>query len=466
MFKKVNHVHFVGIAGVGMAGIAEVLLNLNYKVSGSDLKANETSRRLEALGATIHYGHSHDNIENPSVCVYSSAISIDNVEISECKKRFIPVISRGEMLAELMRLKHGVVVSGSHGKTTITSMIGTILTQAHLDPTVILGGKLSTYGSGVKLGEGELFVAEIDESDGSFLKVDPTIGVISSIDKEHLNFYGSMENMKDAFIKFSNKVPFYGAIIFCLDDKYIQELVPFFEKRHISYGLSQQAEIKGKNLEFDKFSSSFTIYNKALEIGRIKLQIPGFYNVLNALAAWAVATELEVEPSIIKSALEEFKGADRRFQVKGKYKDMLIIEDYAHHPTAIKCVLNAAKVGFSKKIIAVCQPHRYTRVQDLLSEFTTSFYDADIVFITEIYSAGESIIPNLSGKTIASEIKKHGHREVYYISDISEIPGKISEIVKGDEIVIFLGAGDIYKSIDGLIELLEKDSGERVRVTT
>jgi len=454
VFRKVKHVHFIGIAGIGMAGIAEVLLNLGFKVSGSDIRETETTRRLKEMGAQISYEHKPENISEPDVCVYSSAIPENNVEIQESRKRFIPIIPRGEMLAELMRLKQGIVVAGSHGKTTIASMIGSILIKAGLDPTIILGGRLSTFGSGAKLGEGELFVAEIDESDGSFLKVSPTIAIVASIDREHINFYGSMESMKEAFIRFANKVPFYGTIVFNLDDKNIQEILPHFEKRPIPYGLSQQAEVRGTELAFEGFTSRFVLIDRDRKIGEIKLHLPGIYNVRNALAAWAAADELDIAPDIIKSALEGFVAPDRRFQLRGKFGELLVVEDYAHHPTAIKSVLSAIKIGFSKRIIAVCQPHRYTRVNELFSEFTTSFYDADVVVMAEIYSAGEPKIPNITGEILASEMAKHGHHNVIYLPEVSMIPHKLIEIIEGNELVIFLGAGDIYKAINKFIELM------------
>jgi len=438
-----------------MSGIAEVLLNLGFEVTGSDLKESYITKRLTDLGAEINFGHSEENIKDQDVCVFSSAVSSTNVELEECRKHFIPIIPRGEMLAELMRLKHGVVVAGSHGKTTITSMIGAILIEAGLDPTIILGGRLSTFESGAKLGEGDLFVAEIDESDGSFLKVAPAIGVISSIDREHIEFYGTMENMKDAFLRFANKVPFYGAIIFCLDDKQVQEIVPQFEKKHISYGLSQQAEVRGADLEFDGFSSSFTLFIKGDEICRLNLPTPGVYNVRNALAAWAVAEELGIDRKIIISSLEGFESPDRRFQSRGVFGELIVIEDYAHHPTAIRAVLNAAKNGFSKIIIAVCQPHRYSRVKDLEQEFYSSFNDADIVIMTDIYSAGEANIDDITGEKIASEITRHGHRKVLFTDELKDIPEMLFEIIQGDELIIFLGAGDISKIIDKFLDSLK-----------
>jgi UDP-N-acetylmuramate--alanine ligase len=455
LFGKVKNIHLIGIAGVGMSGIAEVLLNLGYNVSGSDLKEKNATKRLEKLGAKIFYSHSEKNIDAPDVCVYSSAVSQLNPELLECKNRSIPIIPRGKMLAELMRLKYGIVVGGSHGKTTITSMIGTILIKAGLDPTVLIGGRLSNFDSGAKLGSGDLFVAESDESDGSFLDISPTIGVISSIDKEHKEFYGTMDSMKNAFTRFANMVPFYGAIIYCIDDENVREISTHFERKHISYGLSEKADVIGDDLKFDRFNSSFTIRKQEKSIGKITLKLPGIYNVRNALAAYAVSNELEIDPEIIKSALIEFESADRRFQLKGKFGELLVIEDYAHHPTAIKSVLNASKIGFAKKIIAVCQPHRFSRVKDLMEEFALSFDDADTVIITEIYSACESPIAGVSGEILTDKIKKHGHQSVNFVSDPEDVPQKISEIIHGDELVIFMGAGDIYRAVESFNELMK-----------
>ncbi|MBU1627883.1 UDP-N-acetylmuramate--L-alanine ligase [bacterium] len=454
MLERVRHIHLVGIAGAGMCGIAEVLLNLGFKVSGSDLKENNVTKRLEELGAKISFEHSTKNITNPDVCVYSSAIQESNIELIECKRKSIPLMLRGKMLADLMRLKNGVVVAGSHGKTTITSMIGTILIKAGLDPTIILGGRLSIFGSGTKLGKGDMFVAEMDESDGSFLEVSPTISVISSIDNEHKDFYGNMDKMKDAFLMFANKVPFYGATVFCQDDENIRKIMPFFEKRHISYGLSEESEVRGTNLEFEGFSSSFDVFLKRKRMGEIKIKMPGEYNIRNALAAYAVGNELEIDPEIIRSSLMEFESVDRRFQLRAKFGELLVIEDYAHHPTAIRNVLNASKGGFSRRIIAVCQPHRYTRVKDLMAKFVSCFDDADIVIITEIYSAGEVPLAGVSGKILADKIKKKGHSNIFYIPELDEIPQKICEMIHGDELVIFMGAGDIYEAVNGFIELM------------
>jgi len=441
-----------------MSGIAEVFLNSGYKITGSDLCENKISRRLSKLGAKIYKGHNAININNQNLCVYSSAIPSSNVEILECKKRNIELISRGEILAEMLKLKDAIAIAGSHGKTTITSMIGNILLGANLDPTILLGGTLSTFKSGAKLGKGKYFVAEMDESDGSFLKVFPIISVISSIDREHINHYGSMDALKNAFKTFANQTKNDGVIIYCKDENNVEDVMLSTQKRKVLYGLSKQADVRATEINFKAFNTSFNLYINEKNWGRINLPLPGTYNIKNALAAWAVARELEIDHEIIKYTLESFESPERRFQLRGEFGDLVVIEDYAHHPTAIKQVLKTAKKGFSKKIIAVFQPHRFTRVKESFNEFISCFDEADIILITDIYASSEDVIPNITGKSLADEISRNGHPNAIYIPEIKSISRKILKLITGNELIIFLGAGDICNEIDHFIALLKKQN--------
>lgn len=456
MFKKIKHIHFVGIGGVGMSGIAEVLLNLGYIVSGSDLKLSETTQHLQSLGAKIFEGHRPQHTEGADVVVRSSAVATDNPEIQRAKEKLVPVIPRAEMLAELMRLKYGVAVAGTHGKTTTTSMVAQVLARGGLDPTIVIGGRVNSLGTNAKLGNGEFLVAEADESDGSFLKLSPTIAVVTTIDAEHLDYYQDLEDIKHAFLQFINKVPFYGAAIMCLDQENIQSLVPWIEKRFISYGLHSQADITAKRCQMAAMGSSCQVFYQNNPLGILNLKVPGIHNVCNALAAVAVGLELDISWEKIKEALEEFSGVGRRFQVKGNIKDIMVIDDYGHHPVEIKATLQAAKDGWGRRVIAIFQPHRYTRVQALLEDFFTAFYQADYLFITDIYSAGEKPIEGVSARQIAEGVKKYGHHHVTYIPQKEEILSRLLKLVQPGDLVITMGAGDIWKTGEELVKLLEK----------
>jgi len=429
-----------------MSGIAEVLINLGCKVSGSDLEESPTVEHLRSLGASIMIGHRPENVTDPQVVVISSAVSPDNPEIGAAREKLIPVIPRAEMLAELMRLKYGVAVAGTHGKTTTTSLIATVLSKGNLDPTIVIGGRVKSLGTGAKLGQGEFLVAEADESDGSFIKLTPTIAVVTTLDEEHLDHYGSLESIREVFLRFVNKVPFYGAAIVCLDEPEIQQLIPNIKKRLITYGSQSGSDYVAVNIQYDGFYSEFGVEHRGENLGRARIHLPGLHNVHNALAAVAVGRELEIPSETILSALEEFSGIHRRCEWVGEIQGAMILDDYGHHPVEIKASLRGIKMGFGhRRVIAVFQPHRYTRTRDLLDEFCTSFYDADVLIITKIYPAGEPPIDGVEAKKIWEGARTHGHRDASYIEDWEEILERLKSIVQPNDIILTLGAGDIYK---------------------
>lgn len=445
MLGKVRRLHFVGIGGVGMCGIAEVLLNQGYRVSGSDLRLSEATERLTALGAEIFEGHRAENLGKVDVVVVSSAVQEDNPEVRAARERQIPVIRRAEMLAELMRMKHGVAVAGTHGKTTTTSMLGQVLTRAGLDPTLVIGGKVRMMESNAKLGAGPYLVAEADEFDRSFLRLTPAIAVITTIEAEHLDCYKDLDEIQKAFIEFANKVPFWGAVVACLDEKGVQAILPKLERRCITYGLSAQAQLRAEDIRFDGMRSSFAVANGSGPLGRIELRVPGRHNVKNALAAAAVGLEMEVPFALIAEALAEFSGVYRRFEIKGEKEGVLVIDDYGHHPTEIEATLRAAKEAFGRRVIAVFQPHLYTRTRDFHREFGSSFHQADVLVVTDIYPARESPLPGVTGELIARAAREAGHRQTIYLADKELVPAELKNMARPGDIVITLGAGDIYK---------------------
>jgi UDP-N-acetylmuramate--alanine ligase len=454
MFKKIKHIHFVGIGGIGMSGIAEVLLNLGYKVSGSDLKESDTTERLKKLGGEIFVGHRAGNITTPHVVVISSAVKGDNVEVLAAREKQIPVIPRAEMLAELMRLKYGVAIAGAHGKTTTTSMVATVLAAGGIDPTVVIGGKLNSLGTNAKLGQGEFLVAEADESDGSFLKLSPTIAVVTNIDAEHLDYYKDINEIKDAFLEFINKVPFYGVSILCLDQPHIQALIPSMQKRYQTYGMSTQADYQARDISLRPLGSSFRVLHHNTDLGMFELAVPGVHNISNCLAAIAVARELDIGIETIRRALKEFSGVQRRFQIKGEAAGVTVVDDYGHHPTEVKATLAAAASGMERRVVVVFQPHRYTRTQHLLEEFFTAFNQADKLIILDIYAAGEKPIPGISGLTLYEGIKKHGHKDVTYFPDKEKAADHLVGVLKKGDLLITLGAGDVWKIGEQVVEKL------------
>ncbi len=458
MVQRYRHIHFVGIGGAGMSGIAEVLHNMEYLVTGSDAAASETTRHLEELGIRVFIGHRSEHVQGADVVVRSSAVALDNPEVIAARQKLIPVIPRAEMLAELMRLKYGIAVAGTHGKTTTTSMLATVLAKGGLDPTIVIGGRLGSLGANAKLGRGEFLVAEADESDGSFLKLSPTVAVVTTIDAEHLDYYKDLTHIQETFLQFINKVPFYGSAILCLDQENIQALLPHVEKRFMTYGLRTQADITAREIILQGMGSEFVVTARQELLGKFRLRVPGIHNVSNALAAVAVGLDLEIEADVIRQALEEFAGVDRRFQVKGEARGVLVVDDYGHHPAEIHATLNAAKDGFGRRVVAVFQPHRYTRTKLLLHEFFTAFYQADLVVVTEIYGAGEPVISGVSGRQIADGALDHGHRNVTFIPDKAAIPDFLLPRIQAGDLVVTMGAGDIWRVGEELLRRLEGGS--------
>jgi UDP-N-acetylmuramate--alanine ligase len=459
MKRRVKRIHFVGIGGIGMSGIAEVLLNLGYRVGGSDLSESETTLRLRKAGADIAIGHRKENLRDADVVVTSSAVRPDNSEVAAAQERAIPVIPRAEMLAELMRMKYGVAVAGTHGKTTTTSLIATVLACGGLDPTAVIGGKLNIFGSNAKLGQGELLVAEADESDGSFLKLSPTIAIVTNIDPEHLDHYRSLEEIQTAFLEFVNKVPFYGLAVLCLDHENVQALIPQVKKRYVTYGLSTQANYRAGGISFQGVMSSFRAFENDRELGRISIRMPGLHSVYNALATIATARELDLDFGVVQEALGSFSGVQRRFQIKGERGGIMVVDDYGHHPAEIKATLSAAQNGWGRRTVVVFQPHRYTRTRDLLREFFTAFNQADVLFLLDIYPAGEDPIPGVKAENLYEGIKGHGHKDVTLVSDRKEILDHLIPRLKSGDIVITLGAGDVWKIGETLLDELEKRPG-------
>jgi UDP-N-acetylmuramate--alanine ligase len=454
--RHAAHVHFVGIGGIGMSGIAEVLLNQGYRVSGSDLKASEITRRLERLGATIFEGHRAENLVQADVVVISSAVRKDNPEVITARQRKIPVIPRAEMLAELMRLKYAVAVAGSHGKTTTTSMVATVLSAAGLDPTAVVGGKVNVLDSNAKLGKSELMVVEADESDGSFLHLHPSISVVTNIDPEHMDHYGTLDNLKDAFTAFCNRVPFYGLNVLCLDNPNVQSLLPRLEKRFVTYGSSHMADYRLEGIRLEGFTTRFEAFRRDEPLGEFRVRMVGAHNALNALAVIAVAEEMDIPLDVVRSALSEFGGVQRRFTVRGEVAGVTVVDDYGHHPTEVQATLAGARRAFGKRLVVAFQPHRYTRTHDLLKEFATSFNDADVVYVTSVYAAGEERIPGATGDALAEAVRAHGHRDVTFVEKRTDLARTLLPRLREGDIVLTLGAGDITQVGPELVELLKQ----------
>jgi UDP-N-acetylmuramate--alanine ligase len=465
MFRgRVRHVHFVGIGGIGMSGLAEILRTLDFDVSGSDLKPNENTRRLEGLGVRVFVGHAAGNVEGADVVVYSSAIDPKNPEIARARALEIPIIPRAEMLAELMRVRYSVTIAGSHGKTTTTSLVATVLRAAGLDPTVVVGGKVNALGTNARLGAGDLFVAEADESDGSFLKLTPTIAVVTNIDAEHLDHYGTHDAVKDAFVQYANRAPFYGLCVLCIDHPSVQEILPRIERRHVTYGVSRQANYRAKNARYEGLATHFDAFRRNDPLGSFVVHMPGAHNVLNALAVIAVADELEVPLDVTRDAIAGFHGVQRRFTVlgtpalakNGKRGDVMIVDDYGHHPAEVEATLDAAQRGFDRRVVVAFQPHRYTRTKLLFSEFTRAFNKADVLLVTDVYPAGEKPIEGASGAALADAIRAHGHHAVTYVPDKKHVARALLDIVQPGDLVIALGAGDINASARELLVSLSE----------
>ena len=446
MYLKKYHIHFVGIGGIGMSGIAELLLNLGYRVSGSDIKPSDITDRLKTLGGTIFKGHAAENIKGADVVVVSSAIDPDNPEVRAAGHASIPVIPRAEMLAELMRLKYSIAIAGAHGKTSTTSIVASVLAEGGLDPTVVIGGRLKSIGSNAVLGEGDFIVAEADESDGSFLKYSPTIAVVTNIDKEHLDFYADLDAIKTVFLNFLDRIPFYGLAVLCLDNEPIQDLVPRIKKRYTTYGMTSQADFQIRDVEFGQQKSRFDIYHHGNKMGAINLNLPGIHNVYNATASIAVGVELNIAFGQIKRALETAEGVQRRLEIKGECRGVTVIDDYGHHPTEIKVTLETIEENWqNRRRVVVFQPHRYSRTRALFDEFSRAFYQSDVLLVLPIYAASEKKIEGVTSQNLCEEIKAHGHKEVIYAGSFNAALSHLKQILQPGDVLLTLGAGDVYK---------------------
>jgi UDP-N-acetylmuramate--alanine ligase len=457
MVFKQYQIHMIGIGGSGMCGIAEVLLSLGHNVTGSDMKESPTTQRLTGLGATIYFGHDASNIGSPDVVVFSSAVSADNPEVVAAHAKKIPVIPRAEMLAELMRLKYSITIAGAHGKTSTTSMTGLLLQDAGLDPTIVIGGRLQALGSHARSGGGDFIVVEADESDRSFLKLFATIAVITNIDTEHLDHYKDLEDIKRSFVLFANKVPFYGCVILCLDNEANRSILPMIQRKVITYGFSQEADFRAVPILIKEHTSEFQVFHHGANLGTVRLNVPGSHNIVNSLAAIAVASQLGVSFDTARDSLSRFRGADRRFQMKANTNDILIIDDYAHHPIEIQATLSAARQGWNRRILAVFQPHRYSRLHHLIQEFTCCFELADQLILTEVYAAGEKPIPGADIDHLAASMK---HSNVLLHKDLQSLPEKVLSLAKPGDMVLFLGAGTITSVADRTAQLLMENSNE------
>ena len=446
MIQQVIHkIHFVGIGGIGMSGIAEIMLSRGFQISGSDMSASATTERLQSIGIAVTIGHSDEIPSGVDVLVYSSAVKTSNSEVKAAMEMGIPVIKRSEMLAETMRMKYGIGIAGTHGKTTTTSMVGLVLTEAGIDPTIIVGGKLSGLGgTNARLGHSEYIVVEADEFDRTFLSLTPSIAAITTLETEHLDTYKDLEDIKGAFVQFANKVPFFGFVVLCLDEAALQDIRPLIKKKVISYGTTQQADVRALDIEYNEFTSSYTVDYKGEELGRITINIPGKHNINNSLVAVTIAKELGIEFEVIKKALESFSGVYRRFETK--YNDeILVVDDYAHHPTEINATLSGIRNGWKRRLITVFQPHLYSRTKDFYTEFGRAFLNSDIFICTDVYPAREEKIEGVSGELIANAAKSFGHKNVIYIHDKKELTSTLLDVVEDGDIVVTLGAGDIWK---------------------
>jgi UDP-N-acetylmuramate--alanine ligase len=458
MFSSIRKLHFVGIGGIGMSGIAEILIDEGFQVTGSDRAASDNTERLSALGVRIAIGHDARNVDpDVDALVYSSAVVPDNPELVEAQRRKIPVIRRAEMLAEVMRLKYGIGIAGTHGKTTTTSMVSLVLIEGGIDPTVIVGGRLhGLAGSNARLGKGEFIVVEADEFDRSFLSITPTIAVLTTLETDHLDCYRDLEDIKAAFIQFASKVPFYGFVVLCLDEPALQDIMPRLKKKIITYGLNGQADLQAVDIVHRSNTTSFLLLREGNELGTVTLQIPGKHNVQNALAAIAVGLELGVPFAKVKAGVEKFTGVFRRWEVKAEIGGITVVDDYAHHPTEIRATLAGAKAGWRRRVVCVFQPHLYSRTRDFYDEFGRSFFNADVLVLTDVYPAREEAIQGITGELIVNAAKEFGHKQVHYIPDKKGIPDFLLTIVQKGDIVITMGAGDIWRYGEEFIAKLKR----------
>jgi UDP-N-acetylmuramate--alanine ligase len=457
MYRKTKHIHFVGIGGIGMSGIAELLLSLGYRVSGSDLRTTDITKRLEGMGGVVHQGHEAAWVAGADVVVTSTAIPADNPEVVAAKEAHVPVIQRAEMLAELMRLKkYGIAVAGSHGKTSTTSMVAAILAEAGLDPTVVVGGKVHGLGSNAKLGEGEFLVAEADESDGSFLKLSPVIEVVTNIDLEHLDYYRDIEQIKDIFLEFIDRLPFYGVAVVCIDNDNVAQILPRIKKRILTYGLSEQADLQAVKITSGNGTSTFTVRNSSGELGVIRLNRPGRHLIYNSLAAISVGLELEIDFAVIARALEQFQGVQRRLQVKGEAGGVLVVDDYGHHPTEIRATLDAVREGWpERRVVVAFQPHRYSRTHGLFDDFVTAFRRTDVLILTDIYAASEQPIEGVTSEKLLEAIKLHGQRHTHFIPELVQQPQALLPLLEEGDLLLTLGAGNIVRAGEQVLAALQ-----------
>lgn len=445
MFSNIKKIHFVGIGGIGMSGIAEILWSRGFTISGSDKQLSETTRRLESLGMTIYEGHSAENIKDIDVLVYSSAVITDNPEVQEAIARKIPVIKRAEMLAECMRMQYGIGIAGTHGKTTTTSLVGLVLTEGKVDPTIIVGGRLADLGgTNARLGKGKYIVVEADEFDRTFLQLTPSIAAITTLEKEHLDTYKDLDDIKQSFIEFANRVPFYGFVVICLDEPALQDILPHIKRKYITYGVSPQADMRATNIVFKDNNSEYTAEYKGEVLGTISLMVPGLHNVKNSLVAITIAVELGIPFKTIKKALEKFRGVFRRFEIKYD-KEIMVVDDYAHHPTETSATLSAIRSGWKRRLVTVFQPHLYSRTRDFYEEFGRSFLNSDVFICTDVYPARELPIEGVTGKLIIDSAKKFGHKNTYYCENAADVPALLKSLVKEGDIVVTMGAGPIYQ---------------------
>ncbi len=448
LFGRVRHLHFVGIGGIGMSGMAEILLHQGFTISGSDESLGETTERLSKLGATIFKGHQASHVEGADVVVYTSAVHADeNVETREAMARKIPVIKRSEMLAELMRMKYGIAIAGTHGKTTTTTITGMVVMQGGFDPTIMVGGRVHSFDqTNAVVGKGDIMIVEADEYDRTFLKLSPSLVVITNIDTDHLDIYADIDDIKSAFVEFAGKVPFYGALVVCLDDPMVRSILPKIARRTLTYGLTPQAQLRAIDIVTDGMSSRFHVQLNREDLGEVKLQVPGEHNVRNALGAIGIGLELGMSFADIARGISRFSGVMRRFQVKGTAQGVVVIDDYAHHPTEVQATLQAARSGWREsRIIAVFQPHLFSRTRDLYNEFGSSFFDADVLVVTDVYPSREQPIEGISGKLIADTASDFGHRNVMYVPDKKDVPSHLKSLAQPGDVVITMGAGDIYR---------------------
>ena len=461
MFGKVKKVHFVGIGGIGMSGIAELLINLGFEVTGSDMKTTNITENLQKHGAVIHEGHKPENVNDSDVLVYSSAVQMDNPELQRAKDKQIPIIRRAEMLSELLKLKQtSIAVGGTHGKTTTTSMMGAVLTEALLDPTLVVGGVVKSLDVNALLGQGDVIVAEADEFDKSFLQLTPTYAIITNIDTDHMDCYDSEEDLLNAFAQYANAIPFYGAVVACVDEPLIKRILPDISRPVITYGFSGDAEFQAERRLYREVRSTFVVKHRGKELGEVEMMVPGAHNVKNALAVIALGTEMNIDFNTISNGLKQFSGVKRRFEIKGIFDDVMVVDDYAHHPTEVSATLRAIKNGWDRRLVAVFQPHLYSRTQDLYEDFARSFLISDVLLVTDVYPAREEPIAGVTGELITNMAKSMGHENVYWVEDKKRLVAAMKALVEPGDLVITMGAGDIWRICDKYAAMLEKEAVE------